>query len=73
MHTILVLVMPNFRKEFVMEIDPSGKGIRAMLMQERRPIAYMSQTLSNMAQKKSVYERELMATVVVILKRLPYL
>lgn len=73
MHTILVLVMPNFRKEFVVEIDPLGKGIRAMLMQERRPIAYMSQTLSDMAQKKLVYERELMATVVAILKRSPYL
>jgi hypothetical protein len=42
-------------------------------MQEGKPIAYMSQTLSARAQSKSVYERELMAIVIAVQKWRPYL
>lgn len=68
MTSLPVLVVPNFDEEFMIETDASGKGIGAVLMQKGRPIAYMSQTLSDRSQRKSVYEKELMAIVVAIKK-----
>ena len=56
-----MLAVPCFDKSFVIEFDASGKGVRAVLIEEGQPIAFMSKALSERAQKKSVYKRELMA------------
>ncbi|RDX67318.1 hypothetical protein CR513_53822, partial [Mucuna pruriens] len=52
MTSLPVLAVPNFYKIFVLETDALGKGLGAILMQEGRPIAYMSQTLSDRAENK---------------------
>ncbi|WVZ23326.1 hypothetical protein V8G54_001870 [Vigna mungo] len=66
MTTLPVLAVPDFEKAFVIETDASGKGVGAVLMQEGRPIAYMSQSLSDRAQRKSKWRHYLMGSHFVV-------
>jgi len=45
MVTVLVLVVSSFSKPFELETDASRKGIGVVLLQVRRPVAYMSHKL----------------------------
>ncbi|GJW85685.1 retrovirus-related pol polyprotein from transposon TNT 1-94 [Tanacetum coccineum] len=57
----LVLALPNFEEEFVIETDASGIGLGAVLQQNKHPIAYLSKTLAPKHQSLSTYEKELLA------------
>ena len=53
----LVLALPNFQLLFVVEYDASGNGLGTVLMQEQRPIAYLSTTLKEKRLLLSTYEK----------------
>ena len=61
MATTPVLALPDYSKEFVVEIDASHCGIGAILMQDGRPIAYLSKVPAQQHRGKSIYEKEYMA------------
>ena len=68
-----VLALSDFTKTFVVEVDASGGGIGAVLMQDSHPLAYMSKALSPKHQAMSTYEKEFMTVVLAAEKWRPYL
>ncbi|KAL4018114.1 hypothetical protein IC575_021704 [Cucumis melo] len=73
MTTIPVLALPDWSLPFTIETDASGSGLGAVLSQRGHPIAFYSQKLSQRAQAKSIYERELMAVVLSVQRWRHYL
>lgn len=73
MTTILILVMPNFSKPFVIQSDASGEGIGAVLTQNIKPIAFMSKVLGVTKKSWSIYAKEMLAILEAICMWRPYL
>lgn len=64
--TALVLALPSFNKQFVIQTDASEKGIGAVLHQEGHPIAFVSKTLGPKNQGLYTYEKESLAILMVV-------
>lgn len=59
-----VFELPDFSLPFIIEMDACYGGFGAVLMQDRRPLAYLS---------KGIYEKELLALVTAVSKWRHYL
>jgi hypothetical protein len=56
-----VLALPNFEEDFIIEIDASGTGMRAVLCQKGHPICFYSRKFCPKMLSSSTYVRELCA------------
>ncbi|GMJ07745.1 hypothetical protein HRI_004443700 [Hibiscus trionum] len=63
-----VLALPDFSKTFCLEIDASSRGIRVVLTQEGRPLAYLSKALRPRHADLSIYEKEYLAILMDVTK-----
>jgi RNase H-like domain found in reverse transcriptase/Reverse transcriptase (RNA-dependent DNA polymerase)/Integrase zinc binding domain len=68
-----VLTLPDISQPFVVETDASQYGIGAVLMQNHKPIAYLSRKLGVKNQGLSTYEKELLALITAVTKWKHYL
>lgn len=68
-----ILTLSDFSKTFTIETDACQTGIGAMLMQDRKSIAFLSKKLGVKNQGLSTYKKELLALLTVVTKWRHYL
>jgi hypothetical protein len=68
-----VLALPNFAEKFILEIDASGTGMGAVLIQNSHPICYYSKPFCPRLLAASTYVRELCAITSAVKKWRTYL
>lgn len=73
MVTTPVLALPNFQETFVVETDACDIGIGVVLIQQERPIAFLSKALGDTHKSKSIYEKEFLSLIMAVEKWRPYL
>lgn len=68
-----VLALPRFDLPFVVETDACETGMGAVLMQQGKPIAYISKALGVKNRHLSIYDKEFLALILAVEKWRPYL
>jgi hypothetical protein len=58
-----VLALPDFNKPFILEADASDKCIGVVLMQEGRPLSFLSKVLGPKVAGLSTYDKEALALI----------
>jgi hypothetical protein len=73
MTTTPTLAMSNFNDSFTINIDASGEGIGAVLLQQGKPVAFMSRALGVTKLSWSTYAKKMLAIIEAIRLWRPYL
>lgn len=68
-----ILALPDHSQTFIVEADTSGHGIGVVLMQNQKPIAFMSNALGPRAVAFSTYDKEALAIIKALKKWKHYL
>jgi hypothetical protein len=68
-----VLALPNFSQEFIVEIDASDVELGVVLMQNEKPIAFLSKPLSLSNKFLSIYGKEFLPLIMAVEKWRSYL
>lgn len=68
-----ILALPDFSKPFILETDACMTGVEEVLMQEGRPIAFLSKALGKKHMGLSTYEKEMLAIIMAVQKWRTYL
>jgi len=71
--TAPVLALPDFTKPFIVECDASSSGFGAVLLQEKKPVAFFSRPAAPRHSSLAAYERELIGLVQAVRHWRPYL
>jgi hypothetical protein len=69
----LVLALPDFSVQFVLETDACDHGIGAVLLQNDHPLAFVSKALGPRNRGLSTYEKEYMAVLLAVQQWRSYL
>lgn len=68
-----MLALPDFNQPFIMECDASFSGFGSVLLQEKRPIAFLSRPAAPRHQSLAAYERDLIGLVQAVRHWRPYI
>ena len=63
MSTCIVIALPNFSRNFVLEYDSSEEGIGVVLMQYCHSIAFESQKLKHVKRIYWIYNKEILTII----------
>jgi hypothetical protein len=61
-----VLSLPNFDQTFEIETDASDRGVGAVLLQNKHPLAFLSKALGPRTSMLSTYEKEALAILMAV-------
>lgn len=73
MSSTSVLALPDFHKPFVVETVASDHGLGAVLMQQGRPLAFLTKALGAQNQFLPIYDKEFLALIIGVDKWRHYL
>lgn len=68
-----ILALPEFQVEFYIDTDVSNTGVRVVLQQKGHPIAYFNKSIGIKHQSLSIYEKDMLAALLVVKRWHAYL